>query len=105
MATTLNTAADGPHAFSDREAVRLWENTQWLIEYVEDAIENCGASWSDWTSGEDVRTTYNDDRDGGGGRPVEVGARGLCILDAAVRGEDWEPMMDAWQRDIAGHIA
>ena len=104
MTTNLNTHADGPHAYSDRQQVEHWEATQWLLEYAADNNEVNGTSWSDWGDGENLRTTYTDDRNLEFGELpsefVEVGERGMDILNAAIRGEDWRELMDDWNKDI-----
>jgi hypothetical protein len=102
MTRTLNNNTDGPHAFSNPQAVTHWNNTQWLIDYVDHNNEVNDANWGDWDDAEAVRTTYFDDRHGSDthGEIVEIGERGAAILNAAIKGEQWAPLMAGWEATL-----
>jgi len=102
----LNQNYDGPHAYSDALAVAHWNNTQWLLEYVEHNNDTNGGRWSDWSDAEHIRTTYEiEDGEGPTGRYADIGERGAAILDAAIAGKDYGAMMADWDAEIGGHGA
>jgi hypothetical protein len=101
---TLNDRADGPHAYSNAQAVTEWNNTKWLVDYVEDNNEANDGQWADWSDAELIRTVYTDDRNGSETycENVKIGERGAAILNAAIAGEDPETLMKKWSEDIQG---
>lgn len=102
----LNQNYDGPHAYSDALTVTHWNNTQWLLEYVEHNNDTNGGRWSDWSDAEHIRTTYEiEDSEGPTGRYADIGERGAAILNAAIAGKDYGAMMADWDAEIGGHGA
>ena len=90
--TTLNTHADGPYAYSDQEQVIAWNDTQALLEAGESNIGS-GTEWSDFDDAHHISECYDLDAD-------NITARGYVIIDAAIRGEDYESMMNEWADEI-----
>lgn len=115
MTTKMNVRGDGMHAYSDLTEIQQWEVTQWLIEYVEDNIENnADANWADWSDPDHIISAYEPAVDTESGeltsydpenqitplQRVEVGEHGRTVLNACITGSAPSELMDEWSDEI-----
>ncbi len=82
------------------EQVFQYNRTRALMDEASRDISVGFTGWSDFASFEQVAASYVlSFRDSPLTRD-ELGPRGVQIVEAAIRGEDWEALFDEWKADV-----
>ena len=81
------------------EQVTCHNNTRALLEEVSRDISVGFTNWSDFTSVDQVAAGYVFSFRESPLTREELGSRGVQVVEAAIRGEDWETLCDEWAAD------
>lgn len=104
----LNDGADGPMAYAAQDAVQAYNNTRWLYDYVADNAEQTEGAIAEFGDVGNILGVYfifYEDSETGECSQYSLDAsditpRGVAILEAALRGDDVEPMFTAWSSEL-----
>jgi hypothetical protein len=104
----LNAGPNGPFAFAQQDAMDAYNMTEWLFDYALDAVEAHGAKWEDFGDARGILSAYplifRDDETGEiheqEFQAEDITQRGVTILNAAIRGQDVEPLFEAWRDQL-----
>lgn len=99
---------NGPYAFVEQSDLDAYNATEWLFLYAENAVETHGANWADFGDAHGILSAYlvvfKDDETGETYKRwlqvEDITQRGVTILNAAVKGQDVEPLFEAWRDDL-----